>query len=105
MIGIGVSILDLEMPNSAAVATTHALAQKRLNRESHWTLDIAAAMRGEPCAYDHGATRMQTAHALFPKSTCHNRFVVQTYRRTPKVQFRSVTQTVEAAMMQTATER
>ena len=103
--GIGVSILDLEMPNSAAVATTHALAKKRFNRESHWTIDIAAAMHGEPCAYDHGATRMQRAHALFPKSTCHTRFVVQTHRRTPKVQFRSVTQTVEAAMMQIATER
>ena len=48
---------------------------------------------------------MQTAHTLFPKSTCHTGIVVQAYRRTPKVQFRSATQTVEAAMMQIATER
>ena len=86
VIEISASMLDLKMLNSAAVATTRALAQKRLNGGSHWTIDIATAVLGEPCAYDHGATRMQTAHTLFPKSTCHTGNVVRAYRRAPKVQ-------------------
>ena len=103
--GIGVSILDLEMPNSAAVATTHALAKKRFNRESHWTIDIATAVLGEPCAYDHGATRMQTAHTLFPKDTCHTGNVVRACRKSTKSAIGSAPQTAETTIMQVATER
>ena len=104
VIEIGASMLDLKMLNSAAFATTCALAQKRLNGQSPWTVDIATAVLGEPCAYDHGATRMQTAHTLFPKDTCHTGNVVRACRKSTKSTIGSATQTAEATIMQVATE-